>query len=217
MNNKNKKKDVQMARYRGPRLKIIRRIGENLPGLMYIDKTNIERNYPPGEHGLNKKGKPSDYQLHLNEKQKLIYHYGLVEKQLKKYCKSAFRSKENTGKLLLSTLERRLDNIVYRSTFFRSIKASRQAIVHKHILVNKKYINIPSYITKKDDIIEFRENSSIKNIIHLKQNIKHDIPVPSYLNLDLDKVSINIISDPLRKDVPININEQLVVEYYSGR
>jgi small subunit ribosomal protein S4 len=206
-----------MARYRGPRLKVIRRIGENIPGLMCIDQKNIEKQYPPGEHGQIRKGKLSDYQLHLKEKQKIRYHYGILERQLKRYSKIAFKSKDNTGLSLLIILEKRIDNIIYRAGFFRSIRAARQAVVHGHILINKKKNNIPSYIIKINDIIEFCNHSKIKKQILLNTASKHTISVPNYINIDKNNKSISVISEPIRKDIPININEQLVIEYYSGR
>lgn len=201
-----------MARYRGPRLKVIRRLGENLPGLMCVEKKT--KQYPPGEHGQIHKSKYSDYQLHLREKQKIRFHYGVLERQLKKYSKIAFKSKLQTGLMLLSILERRIDNVVFRSGFFRSIKAARQVIVHNHILINKRRINIPSYIVKINDIIEFSEQSKIKERVVIKSS---NIPYPSYISIDSEKKTVTVISDPERKDIPININEQLVVEYYSGR
>jgi small subunit ribosomal protein S4 len=206
-----------MARYRGPRLRIIRRIGDSIPGLMCIDQKNIEKQYPPGEHGKTRKGKFSDYHLHLKEKQKLRYHYGVLEKQLRRYIKIAFRDKGNTGFTLLSILEKRLDNIIYRSGLFRSIKASRQAIVHNHILVNNKYVNIPSFLIKIGDIIEFRNNSKLEKQLFPISKSAHTIPIPEYLSIDNNKKNITIVSDPIRKDIPINVNEQLVIEYYSGR
>lgn len=206
-----------MARYRGPRLKIIRRIGENLPGLMCVDQKNIEKQYPPGEHGRIRKGKPSDFQLHLKEKQKLRYHYGLLEKQLKNYSKLAFQSKKNTGLAFLLTLEKRMDNIIYRAGFFRSIKAARQAISHGHLLINKKKNDIPSYIMRIKDTIEFCNDSKIKAQLISNNSTKHTVPIPDYLNVDKHDKNVTIISEPMRKDVPINVNEQLVIEYYSGR
>jgi small subunit ribosomal protein S4 len=206
-----------MARYRGPRLRVIRRIGDNIPGLMCIDQKNIAKQYPPGEHGKTKKGKFSDYHLHLKEKQKLRYHYGILEKQLRRYTKIAFRDKGNTGFVLLSILERRLDNIIYRTGLFRSIKAARQAVVHNHIKINNKRVNIPSFLTKTNDVIEFCQTSKLEKKLFPASKSSHAIPIPEYINIDNSKKSITIISHPIRKDIPININEQLVIEYYSGR
>lgn len=206
-----------MARYRGPRLRIIRRLGENLPGLMCIDEKKIEKQHPPGEHGKNKRNKVSDYQLHLKEKQKLRYHYGVLEKQLRRYSKSAFNSKDNTEIVLLSLLERRFDNVVYRSGFFRSIKAARQAVNHGHLLLNNKKNDIPSCILNINDVVSFKANSKIARSIVESNQTHHNIFTPSYLNIDNKLKMIKVVAEPLRKDVPININGQLVVEYYSGR
>jgi len=201
-----------MAKYRGPRLKIIRRIGENLPGLMYIDQKNIKKQYPPGDHGQFFKKKKSDYQLHLKEKQKLKYHYGVLEKQLKNYVRKAFNDKQNTGLVLLLLLEKRIDNIIYRSGLFRSIKAARQVIVHGHVLLNKKRNTIPSYITKINDVVEFHQQFQL---INNKQ--QQNLLVPGYIKVDKKNFIIKIIANPTRKDISIIINEQLVIEYYSGR
>jgi small subunit ribosomal protein S4 len=206
-----------MARYRGPRLRVIRRIGDNIPGLMCIDQKNIEKQYPPGEHGKTRKSKQSDYHLHLTEKQKLRYHYGVLEKQLRRYTKIAFRNQGNTGFTLLSILEKRLDNIMYRSGLFRSMKAARQAVAHNHVIINNKKVNIPSFLVRVNDIIEFRNNSIFKSKLFPISKSAHAVPVPEYIQIDNDKKNIRILSNPIRKDIPININEQLVVEYYSGR
>jgi small subunit ribosomal protein S4 len=203
-----------MARYLGPRFKIVRRLDEDLPGLTRVNKKNIKKQYPPGEHGQSKKSKPSDYQLHLVEKQKLRFHYGVLEKQLSKYSKLAFKSKKNTGLVFLYILERRLDNVLFRSGFFATTKASRQAIVHKHILLNGNKTTIPSHITKTGDIISFAKKYKVKigNDI-----IKNEITIPTYIAVDNVSKQINVISNPTREDIPITVNEQLVVEYYSGR
>ena len=150
-----------MARYRGPRLRIIRRLGE-LPGLTQKACT---RNFPPGQHGpkrnswSNQKTKESQYAIRLKEKQKLRFNYGINERQLIKYVREARRRKGSTGEILLQILETRLDNIVFRLGFARTIAAARQLISHGHILINAKRINIPSYLCKVNDVISVNENS----------------------------------------------------------
>ena len=150
-----------MARYRGPRLRIIRRLGE-LPGL--TQKT-CTRNFPPGQHGPkkkvvgNQKSKESQYAVRLKEKQKLRFNYGINEKQLIKYVREARRRNGSTGEILLQILETRLDNIVFRLGFAPTIAAARQLISHGHISVNAKRINIPSYLCKINDNISVNEVS----------------------------------------------------------
>jgi small subunit ribosomal protein S4 len=161
--------------------------------------------------------KKSDYHLHLTEKQKIRYHYGVLEKQLRRYTKIAFRNKGNTGFTLLTILEKRLDNVIYRSGLFRSIKAARQAVVHNHIRINNKSVNIPSFLIKVGDTIEFRDNSKLEKKLFPISKPAHAVPIPESISIDNNKKSITIVSNPIRKDIPININEQLVIEYYSGR
>lgn len=206
-----------MVRYRGPRLKVIKRLGISLPGLMCAEQKNATNQYSTGQNNSSKRGKVSEYKLHLYEKQKLRFHYGVQEKQLRNYSKTAFKSKENTGLVLLNILEKRIDNIIYRAGFFRSIKAARQAIVHGHININNKKITIPSYIVKLKDSINFNNNSSLKKQIELIKKSAHNIPCPTYIDIDSKTKIIKINNNFTKKDIPININEQLVVEYYSGR
>ncbi len=206
-----------MVRYRGPRLKVIKRLGIALPGLMCAEQKNSNNQYSTGQNNPNKRGKVSEYKLHLYEKQKLRFHYGVQEKQLRNYSKMAFKSTENTGLVLLNILEKRIDNIIYRAGFFRSIKAARQAIVHGHVNINNKRITIPSYIVTLKDSIQFNSKSPLKKQIELIKKSLHNIPCPTYLDID-GKTNIKKINNNfIKKDIPININEQLVVEYYSGR
>jgi len=150
-----------MARYRGPRLRIIRRLGE-LPGL--TQKT-CERNFPPGQHGPkkkltgNQKSKESQYAIRLKEKQKLRFNYGISERQLISYVREARRRSGSTGEILLQLLEMRLDNIVFRLGFAPTIASARQLISHGHIAINGIRTNIPSYLCKINDTISVAENS----------------------------------------------------------
>jgi small subunit ribosomal protein S4 len=199
-----------MARYLGPKFKIIKRLESSLPGFFYkksqksIDNLeNIEK---------IKKNKSSSYQLHLKEKQKIRFHYGVLEKQLIRYSKMAFRSNKDTGLFLLYLLEKRLDNVLFRAGFFCSIRSARQSIVHGHILINNKKITIPSYIVAINDIISFSKKPNKTSNIN-----KKIVSVPSFITVDTEKFTALINSTPIRDDIAININEQLVVEYYSGR
>jgi len=206
-----------MGRYRGPRLKIIKRLGTALPGLMCAEQKSTTNQYSTGQHNSNKRGKVSEYKLHLQEKQKLRFHYGVQEKQLCNYSKIAFKSKENTGLLLLNILEKRIDNIIFRAGFFRTIRAARQAISHGHITINNKKINIPSYSVQLKDSIQFNVKSPWKKQIEAIKKSAHNIPCPTYIDIDGKTKTIKINNNFTKKDIPININEQLVVEYYSGR
>ena len=173
-----------MARYRGPRLRIIRRLGD-LPGLTQKACT---RNFPPGQHGPKKivggsqKTKESQYAIRLKEKQKLRFNYGINERQLIEYVREARRRKGSTGEILLQILETRLDNVLFRLGFARTIAAARQLITHGHILINSKRINIPSYLCQVNDVISVNENS--RNFIKksLERNLLRNI-VPSHLEL----------------------------------
>nr|O47032.2 RecName: Full=Small ribosomal subunit protein uS4c; AltName: Full=Plastid 30S ribosomal protein S4 [Prototheca wickerhamii]CAB53104.1 30S ribosomal protein S4 [Prototheca wickerhamii] len=206
-----------MSRYRGPRLPIIRRLGE-LPGF----SKKIDRNHtPPGQHGWKKKAsdqkksKESQYGIRLKEKQKLRYNYGINERQLINYVREARRRKGSTGEVLLQLLEMRLDNIIYRLGFAPTIPAARQLINHGHINVNNKNINIPSYICKINDIISVLKNSQqlIKNYLQ-NGGISE---LSTCLNLNKEKLEASINNIIPRDLVKLEINELLVIEYYSRK
>jgi small subunit ribosomal protein S4 len=206
-----------MARYRGPRLRIIRRLGD-LPGLTQKACT---RNFPPGQHGPKKivggsqKTKESQYAIRLKEKQKLRFNYGINERQLIKYVREARRRKGSTGEILLQILETRLDNVLFRLGFARTIAAARQLITHGHILINSKRINIPSYLCQVNDVISVNENS--RNFIKKSlERISGNI-VPSHLEVNTEKLTGNMKGLIPRDSVGIVVNELLVVEYYSRK
>jgi small subunit ribosomal protein S4 len=204
-----------MARYRGPRLRIIRRLGE-LPGL--TQKSCI-RDFPPGQHGPKKKGnqktKESQYAVRLKEKQKLRFNYGISERQLIGYVREARRKKGSTGEILLQLLEMRLDNIVFRLGFAPTIAAARQLITHGHISVNSRKLNIPSYVCKINDslAVQLASKNRIKN--SLEQRSTTTLPI--HLDLNADKLTATIKNTPPREVVGLQINELLVVEYYSRK
>ena len=201
-----------MSRYRGPRLRIIRRLGE-LPGLTQKVCT---RNFPAGQHGPKKKmTKESQYAIRLKEKQKLRFNYGITERQLIKYVREARRRTGSTGEILLQILEMRLDNIVFRLGFAPTIAAARQLITHGHISINSRRINIPSYLCKINDIINVNENSRT----FIKKSVERlsAIPIPSHLDVNTEKLTGNIKSLVSRDSIGISINELLVVEYYSRK
>ncbi len=201
-----------MARYRGPRLRIIRRLGE-LPGL--TTKVPNKKN-PPGQHGSTTK-KPSQYGIRLQEKQKLRFNYGISESQLVGYVRQARKTKGSTGEILLQLLEMRLDTIVFRLGLAPTMAAARQVISHGHVLVNEKKVDIASYTCQKKDIITISQKTQSRELINKFLNMTMQIPVPSHLTFNKEKFggSVNEVVD--RKSVGLVINELLVVEYYSRK
>ncbi len=204
-----------MARYRGPRLRIVRRLGE-LPGLTRKDCT---RDFPPGQHGPKKKTtrkvKESQYALQLKEKQKLRFNYGISERQLIKYVREARRQKGSTGEILLQLLEMRLDNIVFRLGFAPTIAAARQLITHGHFIVNNRKTNIPSYLCKVNDNISVTPKST-KLVKTTVDNLKQST-LPTHLSVNREKVTASVQTLIPREFVNLEINELLVVEYYSRK
>ena len=206
-----------MYRYRGPKLRIVRRLG-TLPGLTQKD---VSRKYPPGQHGPKKSLKPKQkfieetYLERLVEKQRLRFNYGITERQLLKYIREARRRKGSTGEVLLQLLETRLDNIVFRLGFAPTIAAARQLVSHGHILVNQKKVNIPSYFCKLKDVITVCETS--KELIKKSLNRSNVLPLPSFLDLNSEKLTGIVINSVDRSMVGVDINELKVVEYYSRK
>lgn len=201
-----------MARYTGPRLKVIRRFGQHLPGL--TRKSAENRPYPPGQHGLSRKPKASDYRIRLEEKQKLRSNYGLSERQLRTYFKRAIRAKGDTGGNLLALLESRLDNVIFRGGFAPTIPAGRQLVGHGHIRVNGKKVDIPSYRVKAGDVITLRERT--KKVLQITEQFAAPVlEVPSYMQRDEGALQITISSEPSRDDVPLDVQENLIIEHYS--
>lgn len=210
-----------MSRYRGPKLRIVRRLGD-LPGLT---QKSCSRNFPPGQHGPKKKltgsqkAKESQYAIRLKEKQKLRFNYGITERQMLKYIREARRRKGSTGQVLLQLLETRLDNIIFRLGFAPTIAAARQLVSHGHILVNQQQVNIPSYICVPKDVITVAEKSrSVINAL-MEKSVNHSNfqQVPSFLELNKEKLSATMIDSVSRNMIGLNINELLVVEYYSRK
>lgn len=205
-----------MARYRGPRLKIVRRLGTPLPGLIRTDP-DLRRPYPPGQHGPTKRAKLSDYALRLREKQKVRFHYGLSEKQMAKYIANAFRRKGNPGLTLLNSLERRLDNVLFRSGFAPTVTSARQMARHGHVTVNGKRVDIPSFSVSEGDIIEPKANSKMKEQVARNRTDPNNLALPSYLAVQENDTKMKMTMSPSRDDVPVIVNEQLIIEYYAGR
>lgn len=199
-----------MSRYRGPRLRIVRRLGV-LPGLSRKDP---KRAYPPGQHGQGRR-KRSEYAIRLEEKQKLRYNYGVSEKQLLRYVKKARRVTGSTGQVLLQLLEMRLDNTVFRLGMAPTIPAARQVVNHGHITVNGRTVDVASYNCRPGDIIGVRNREASRELI--KANLQNPglANVPSHLSFDKDKLEGTVNGTIEREWVALQINELLVVEYYS--
>jgi small subunit ribosomal protein S4 len=207
-----------MARYIGAVCKLCRREKQKLflkGSKCYSEKCLVEKkNYPPGQHGLSRRSKFSEYGVQLREKQKVKRIYGLLEKQFSNYFEEANRSKGITGENLVQILESRLDNVVFRLGFAPSRKSARQLIKHRHFLVNDKIVDIPSFLLSPGDMIKVRDKSKKLDIIHdaLKRTKDN---IYSWLAVDKAALSGTFLQLPQRIDVPLNANEQLIVELYS--
>ncbi len=203
-----------MATYTGPRGKLVRKFGENIFGNPKFDKLLTNKPYPPGQHGMARK-KVSDYGLQLREKQKLKIMYGLLEKQFRNYFAKAERMKGVTGENLLKLLESRLDNTVFRLGFAVSRAQARQMVLHKHFLVNGKVVNIPSMILKPGDAIQVREKSRRLSAIHdAMKKVRSENMYP-WLELDKAQLTGSFLQSPQREDIPVNVQESMIVELYS--
>ena len=196
-----------MATRRSPRFKECRRLGVNVCG-------NPKAMDRAGAPAFKKTKKTSDYGLHLIEKQKVKAYYNILEKQLRRYFENATRSKEMTGVALLIALETRLDNLVYRLGFASSIRMARQMVSHKHIEVNGAKINIPSYAVKVGDVISLTESAQ-KSEQFKKTFLSDNKAKLEYLERDEEKFSGKLVRLPVRSEIPVQINDQMVVEYYS--
>jgi len=200
-----------MARYIGPKTKIARKFTDPIFG---PDKYFEKRKFPPGQHGPNgRRGKKSDYAFQLAEKQKAKYTYGILEKQFSNLFKKASNSKMVTGEALLQFCELRLDNIVYRLGLANSRNGARQLVSHKHITINDKVVNIPSYSVKTGDVISVRQRS--KSLETIVSSISKNSDIIEWLEWNIDAVKGKLISIPNRDQIPENIKEQLIVELYS--
>ena len=200
-----------MARYTGPKSRIARKFGEAIFG---ADKVLSKKNYPPGQHGNSRRKKTSEYGIQLREKQKAKYTYGVLEKQFRIIFEKASRSKGITGEVLLQLLEVRLDNLVFRLGLAPTRDAARQLVSHRHIVVDGKVVNIPSYSVKPGQVIGVREKAkSLEVITDALAGFNHSkYPWIEYTDSSMSGVYLHI---PERDDIPENIKEQLIVELYS--
>ena len=200
-----------MARYKGPKSKIARKFREPLFG---PDKALEKKNYPPGVHGPNKRRmKKSEYAVQLAEKQKAKYTYGILERQFSNMFKKANSKSGITGEILLQLCETRLDNVVFRLGISPSRRGARQLVTHRHITVNGKLVNIPSYSLRIGDVIGIREKS--KSLEVITNSLANESSVVEWLDWDRANFSGKIVSLPTRDQISENIKEQLIVELYS--
>ena len=202
-----------MARDTGPKAKLVRKFGENIFGNPKFDKILSNKPYGPGQHGAGRK-RVSDYGLQLKEKQKLKTMYGLFEKQFRNVFKKADKMRGITGENLLQLLERRLDNTVFRLGFAASRAQARQLVSHRHFTVNGKSVNIPSYILKPGDIIAVRSKSKKMDVFHNALRIRKSNPY-EWVEVEKANLSGTFVKIPEREEIPVNVNEQLIVELYS--
>ncbi len=204
-----------MGKLKTAKGKLVRKFGENIFGNPKYDRLLNRKAYSPGQHGQSRRGKLSNYGVQLQEKQKIKFTYGLLEKQFRNNFEKADSMGGETGINMLQLLERRLDNIVYRLGFAPSRPSARQLISHKHFLVDNKIVNIPSYLLQPGQIINVREKSKKLDIIlNSLKRIKGDINL-TWLEVNKAKMQGTFISIPERDEMQLTVNEQLVVELYS--
>jgi small subunit ribosomal protein S4 len=201
-----------MARYRGPRLRVVRRLGD-LPGLT---RKSARRAYPPGQHGQARK-KKSEYATRLEEKQKLRFNYGLTERQLVRYVRKARRVSGSTGLALLQLLEMRLDNIVFRMGMAPTIPAARQLVNHGHVTINGQVVSIPSYQCRAGEAIGVKNKENSRRLVEDNLQFPGLANLPSHLEFDKTKMAGKVNGIAEREWVALQVNELLVVEYYSRK
>jgi len=202
-----------MARYTGPMTKKSRRLGVDLIG---GDAAYERRPYPPGQHGRGRV-RESEYRNQLMEKQKARYTYGVLERQFRNYYKEASRRPGKTGDNLLQMLEVRLDNVVYRSGFARTRRHARQLVVHGHFRVNGIKVDIPSYQVSAHDVIDVREKSVEMTPFIIARETHGERLVPAWLEVITSKMRVLVHSLPVRQQIDVPVQEQLIVEYYSKK
>lgn len=206
-----------MARYTGPRCRLSRREGMDLmlTGRTRPLDSKCKLDTPPGQHGVRRQRRMSDYALQLREKQKLRRMYGVLERQFRNYYKEAARRKGATGENLLRLLECRLDNVVYRMGFGSTRAESRQLVNHKSIMVNGRCVDIPSYQVGLSDVVSIREKARKQQRIQDSLTLTEQYGFPGWVEVDVSKMEGVLKAVPDREDLPPDVNEQLVVELYS--
>lgn len=208
-----------MARYIDSSCRLCRRERQKLflkGTKCFTEKCPLERRaYPPGQHGQSRRQKISEYGVQLREKQKVRRMYGLMETQFHNYFLKALKQTGRTSEMLIKLLERRLDNVIYRLGFAPSRKTARQLINHRHFFVNNKIVNIPSFLVNPGDVIQVREPSKKLEVIHSSMKRVRDNAMYPWLSLDKATMSGTFLNIPERAEIPLNANEQLIVELYS--
>jgi small subunit ribosomal protein S4 len=208
-----------MARYTDPSCRLCRRERQKLflkGTKCFTEKCPVERRgFPPGQHGQSRRTKISEYGVQLREKQKIRRTYGLMERQFRNYFARALKQTGRTGEILVKMLERRLDNTIYRLGLAPSRKAARQMVTHGHFLVNNKSVDVPSYLLRPGDVIQVRERSKKLDTIHSSMKRMKDTAMLPWLSLDKATMSGTFLNVPERADIPLNADEQLIVELYS--
>lgn len=204
-----------MARYRGPRIKKCRSVGIVLPGL--TTDAVLSRQVPPGQHGANRRNKPSDFKVRLQEKQKARWHFGILEKQFQGYVRRASRMKGASGLNLILLLESRIDNVVWRLGLARTIPAARQLVTHGHILVDGQRVDRPSFHVRPGQELTIREKSRTKPFIAAALEDSATRTRPSWLEFDPSKATGRMTSAPDRGDLPFELNENAIIEFYSQK
>ena len=208
-----------MARYIGAVCKLCRREEQKLFLIgtrCNTPKCAVEKkSYPPGQHGTRRRFKQSDYGIQLREKQKVRRMYGLLERQFRITFSKAERQKGITSEILLQRLERRLDNIVFRLGFAPSRNSARQLVTHRHFLVNDRLVNIPSFVLKPGDVVKVKEKSKKLEVIHESMKKIKEGKLMSWLDLDKAGMEGKLMENPSRADLPLEVNESLIVELYS--
>lgn len=198
-----------MARYLGPKVKLSRRVGVPIAD---IPKHTAKRQLTtPGMHGYRGR-RLKDYGIRQNEKQKLRYHYSVLERQFRRYIEEASRGKGNTGEALLQILEQRIDNVIRRAGFTRTIWASRQMVVHKHVLLNGKRVDRPSHPVKPGDVVTLREG--IQKLVRENMESLAGHVVPGWMDVNPAELSARILAKPTPDQVPFDVNTNLIVEFY---
>lgn len=201
-----------MARYTGPRVRISRRFNTPVFGpSKYLER----RPFPPGQHGPRSRRKVSEYALGLGEKQKLRFHYGLMEKQFRGIYEKAASQRGVTGHIMLQILESRLDNVVFHLGYATTRAGARQMVSHGHVLVNGRKVNVPSYALKVNDVIEIKDSSASRQMANTNMEMSTSRAVPEWLSLNKDAYRGVVMRAPSRDDVQPIANEQAVVEFYS--
>lgn len=208
-----------MARYTGPSCRMCRREGAKL--FLKGQRCNTEkcsfnrRSYAPGQHGKGRRMKVSDYGLQLREKQKVKRIYGVLERQFRRYFHEADRAQGVTGEILLQILERRLDNVIFRSGFAVSLAQARQFVRYGHVLVNGHRVDIPSYQVAQQEKIEMRTKEKLAKLLKENLEVTKDRIIPAWLKVDSAHLKAEVVALPKREQVPFPVQEQLIVELYS--